>query len=80
LHRTDYLPKVAADVKKQLESALGHDVYYFKNKAEAQATLETLLNSMWMPYLTAKMEQVEHEQGEIDTIEEYERLSNVCRK
>lgn len=77
---TDYLPKVAADVKKQLETALGPDVHYFKDKAEAQATLDTLLNSMWMPYLTAKMELVEHEQGQIDTLEEYERLSRVCRK
>lgn len=76
---TDYLPKVAADVKKQLESALGPDVHYFKDKAEAHATLETLLNSMWMPYLTAKMELVEQEQAQIDTFEEYERLSKVCR-
>lgn len=76
---TDYLPVVAAEVTKQLEDALGSQVHYFKNKEEAQVTLETLLNSMWMPYLTAKMEQVEQEQGEIDTYEEYDRLSKSCR-
>lgn len=76
---TEYLPGVAADIQEQLLEALGQDVHYFKDDAEASNTLETLLNSMWMPYLSTKMEQVEQEQNKIDTLAEYERLSRTCR-
>jgi len=74
----DYLPLVAQEVQEQLTEALGTNIHYFEDSAEAQRTFETLLNSMWMPYLTAKMEQVEAEQQKIDTIEEYSRLSRAC--
>jgi hypothetical protein len=73
-----FLPLVAAEVQEQLTEALGDQVHYFKDAEEAQETLETLLNSMWMPYLTEKMEQVESEQDKIDTAEEYDRLAHVC--
>jgi hypothetical protein len=75
---TEYLPGVAADIQKQLLEALGQDVHYFKNEEDAANTLETLLNSMWMPYLTARMDQVEQEQKKIDTFAEYDRLSTTC--
>jgi hypothetical protein len=76
---TEYLPGVATDVQEQLLEALGQDVHYFKDDADATKTLETLLNSMWMPYLTSKLEQVEQEQVKIDTFAEYERLSRTCQ-
>jgi hypothetical protein len=75
---TKFLPTAAAEVQEQLTEALGDQVHYFQNEEEAQNTLETLLNSMWMPYLTEKMEQVEQEQDKIDTLEEYDRLAHVC--
>lgn len=75
---SEYLPGVATEIQKQLLEALGQDVHYFKNEEDAEKTLETLLNSMWMPYLTAKMDEVEQEQNKIDTFEEYERLSQAC--
>jgi hypothetical protein len=74
----EFLPDAAAEVQEHLTEALGDQVYYFNNSEEAHQTLETLLNSMWMPYLNAKMEQVEHEQDKIDTLEEYDRLAHVC--
>lgn len=75
---TEFLPGVASEIQKQLLEALGQDVHYFKDEQDAENTLETLLNSMWMPYLTAKMDEVEQEQNKIDTFEEYERLSRTC--
>jgi hypothetical protein len=75
----DFLPTVTAEVQEQLRVALGSEVHYFKDAAEAKVTMDRLVNSMWMPYLTAKLEQVEQQQRDIDTFEEYDRLTHACK-
>lgn len=76
----NFLPTVTTEVQEQLRAALGGEVHYFKDAAEAKVKMDRLVNSMWMPYLTAKLEQVEQLQRNIDTLEEYDRLTHACQE
>ena len=45
---------------------------------QTHRVLEKEFNERWMPYLRREVDRAEHLQAQIDTPEEYERVSRSC--
>ncbi len=74
----DYLPKVEAVVRAALAERFGSKPLYAP-KGQAMALLQREVDGRWLPYFRAEMEKVKPLQSAIDTPQEYERLSKVCK-
>ena len=64
-------------IEQELRAQFGNNVYYGA-PAQLQHDIQDAVNSYWLPRVQQLHAEVEKRQGEIDTHEEYERLSNVC--
>lgn len=73
----DYLPKVEERVRSRLAGRfVGLPLY--APSGGGRALLQAEVDRNWMPYLKLEMGRVEGLQAEIDSAQEYARLSKVC--
>ena len=73
----DYLPKVEERVRGRLaDRFVGMPLY--AHSGGGRALLQAEIDRNWMPYLKTEMGRVEGLQAEIDSPQEYARLSKVC--
>jgi hypothetical protein len=74
----DYLPKVEEVVRAALSHRFNNKPLYAR-KGQAEGVLQRELDTGWMPWMKREMVKVEAQQAEIDSKEEYMRLSRVCK-
>ncbi|MES2318047.1 MAG: hypothetical protein V4631_11200 [Pseudomonadota bacterium] len=74
----DHLPKVERTVRKALAKRFDNRPLYARS-GQANASLKREIDTGWMPYMKRELASVEVQQAEIDTPEEYARLSRVCK-
>lgn len=72
-----HLPKVELVVREALAKRFEAKPLYAPS-GTAMSALEHEIDSGWLPFIKAEMQKVEAQQAQIDTPEEYERLSKVC--
>jgi hypothetical protein len=73
-----YLPKVEERVRARfVERFAGKPLY--ARRGEAAAGLQREIDARWLPTVKAEMSQAEKLQAEIDSPQEYARLSKVCQ-
>jgi len=75
---TEFLPTFAAEMESEFKASMGTDLQYFASKDESRQSTDTLIETTWMPYLAARMAEVQAAQQSIDTREEYERIARTC--
>lgn len=74
----DYLPKVEERARARLGTRfVGRPLY--ARAGAGRDLLQQEIDRNWMPYLKAEMGRVERLQAEIDSPQEYARLSKVCQ-
>jgi hypothetical protein len=73
----EHLPKVEVTVRKALADRFGRKPLYAR-AGQANASLKREIDTGWMPYMKRELASVEVEQNQIDTPEEYARLSRIC--
>ena len=64
-------------IEQEMKAQIGNTIYYGDPK-QLQQQVDEAVNTYWLPRAQQLHAEVEKEQLEIDTPEEYERLSNVC--
>lgn len=74
----DYLPKVELVVRKALSNRFDNKPLYAR-RGEAASLLQREIDTGWMPWMKREMMKVEAQQAQIDTPQEYMRLSRVCK-
>jgi hypothetical protein len=74
----DHLPKVEITVRAALADRFGKKPLYAR-VGQAGASLKREIDTGWMPYMKRELGRVEVQQAQIDTPEEYARLSRVCK-
>jgi hypothetical protein len=74
----DYLPKVEERVRARLADRFVGMPLYARTGA-GRDLLQQEIDRNWMPWLKAEMGRVEGQQAEIDSPQEYARLSKVCQ-
>jgi hypothetical protein len=74
----DHLPKVESVVRKALSERFDNKPLYARS-GQARAALQREVDTGWMPYMKRELIKVEANQALIDTPQEYERLSRVCK-
>lgn len=74
----DHLPKVETVVRKALAARFDNKPLYAK-AGQSRAALKRELETGWMPYIDREMKRVELVQAQIDTPQEYARLSRICK-
>ncbi|MBJ7309542.1 hypothetical protein ACFOLJ_19190 [Rugamonas sp. CCM 8940] len=72
-----HLPKVELVVREALAKRFEAKPLYAPT-GTALSALEHEIDSGWLPFIKAEMQKVEAQQAQIDTPEEYDRLSKVC--
>ncbi len=72
-----HLPKVELVVREALAKRFEAKPLYAP-AGTALSALEHEIDSGWLPFIKAEMQKVEAQQAQIDTPEEYDRLSKVC--
>jgi hypothetical protein len=73
-----YLPKVEEQVRLRFVERFAGKVLYAR-RGESAGALQREIDTRWLPTLKAALSQVEKLQAEIDTPQEYARLSKVCQ-
>lgn len=74
----DYLPKVESVVRKALSNRFDNKPLYAP-RGQAASLLQREIDTGWMPWMKREMMKVEAQQAQIDTAQEYMRLSRVCK-
>lgn len=74
----DYLPKVELVVRKALSNRFDNKPLYAQ-RGQAASLLQREIDTGWMPWMKREMVKVEAQQAQIDTPQEYMRLSRVCK-
>lgn len=74
----DYLPKVESVVRKALSNRFDNKPLYAR-RGQAASLLQREIDTGWMPWMKREMVRVETQQAQIDTPQEYMRLSRVCK-
>jgi hypothetical protein len=74
----DYLPKVELVVRKALSNRFDNKPLYAQ-RGQAASLLQREIDTGWMPWMKREMIKVETQQAQIDTPQEYMRLSRVCK-
>jgi hypothetical protein len=72
------LARIAADVRAALKAAYGNRVLYYRSRAEAKRETETAINAKVGPLMDRIGRQIKARQREIDSPEEYARVSAAC--
>jgi hypothetical protein len=72
------LAHIAADVRAALKAAYGNRVLYYRSRAEAKRETETAINAKVGPLMDRIARQIKARQREIDSPEEYARVSAAC--
>lgn len=74
----DYLPKVELVVRKALSNRFDSKPLYAR-RGQAASLLQREIDTGWLPWMKREMIKVETQQAQIDTPQEYMRLSRVCK-
>jgi hypothetical protein len=74
----DEMAKIAEDVRAQLESSYGNRILYYASRVEAQREVKAALGAEVGPLLAADARRIKDRQREVDTPEEYARVSAMC--
>lgn len=64
-------------IEQEMKAQIGNTIYYGDPK-QLQQQVDEAVNTYWLPRAQQLHAEVEKEQLEIDTPQEYERLSSVC--
>jgi hypothetical protein len=72
-----HLPKVEARLRAALATRFVSGPLYAVS-GQGKAALEAEVNTGWLPYIKAELGKVETVQAQIDTPQEYARLSSAC--
>ncbi len=72
------LVHVAADVRATLKAAYGNRVFYYKSRSEAKRATDAAISVEIGPLLDRMAAQIKARQREIDSPEEYARVSAAC--
>jgi hypothetical protein len=72
------LVHIATDVRATLNAAYGNRVLYFKSRAEAKRATDAAISVEIGPLLDRMAAQIKARQREIDSPEEYARVSAAC--
>jgi hypothetical protein len=73
----EHLPKVEATVRKSLTNRFDSKPL-FARSGQLRVALQREINDGWLPYIKRELVTVEKQQDQIDTPQEYARLSRVC--
>ena len=74
----EYLPKVEERVRARLGGRFAGKPLYART-GESRMLLQREIDGNWMPYIKGEMGRVEKLQADIDSPQEYARLSKVCK-
>ena len=74
----EYLPKVEERVRARLGGRFAGKPLYART-GESRMLLQREIDRNWMPYIKGEMGRVEKLQADIDSPQEYARLSKVCQ-
>ena len=72
------LGRIAAELRAILKSAYDNRVLYYGSRAEAQRETETAVHAKVGPLLDRIARHIKARQGEIDSPDEYSRVSAAC--
>jgi hypothetical protein len=72
------LTHIATDVRATLKAAYGKRVLYYKSRAEAKRATDAAINAEIGPLLDRMAGQIKARQREIDSPDEYARVSAAC--
>lgn len=72
------LARIGVDVREHLEAAYDNHILYYRSRAEAQRETQDALNAEIGPLLASNTRRIKERQREIDTPEEYARVSAAC--
>ena len=72
------LPRIAADVRAQLQSAYDNRILYFPSRAEAERKTQAELALKIDPLLEGDAQRIKKRQRAVDSPEEYARVAAAC--
>ncbi len=70
--------KIEREINETLSQRFASSTPVRGGRGETQARLSREINERWIPYITRLLEQVTAEQREVDSPEEYDRVSKSC--
>jgi hypothetical protein len=72
------LDRAARDLERDLPEAIGAELRHAKNPGELQQRLVVSVRDYLAQYMGARQRPLDEEQAEVDSPEEYARVSNAC--
>jgi len=72
------LDRVARDLERDLPEAIGAELRHAKNPGELQQRLVVAVRDYLAQFMSERQRRLDEEQAQVDSPEEYARLSNAC--